>query len=71
MSLGNPMKPIISSAHSRGPRPTPRRLSDLHPYARLSVESRPTWSQIADQLAAGVAIGAIIGVVVMVAAAML
>ncbi len=65
------MKPIISSAHSRGPRPTPRRLSDLHPYARLSVESRPTWSQIADQLAAGVAIGAIIGVVVMVAAAML
>lgn len=69
MSLGNPMKPIISSAHSRGPRPTPRRLSDLHPYARLSVESRPAWIQIADQLAVGLIVGVVVGIVVMLVVA--
>lgn len=66
MSLGNPMKPIISSAHSRGPRQTARRLSDLAPHAWLDVPSRRSaWIQIADQLAVGLIVGVVVGIVVM------
>jgi len=64
-------RPIIGSAHSRGPRQTARRLSDLAPHAWLDVpRRRPAWIQIADQLAVGLVVGVIVGVVVMIVTAL-
>ena len=60
-------KVIIGHAYNAAPRGVARRMSDLHPYARLSIE--PTWWQtITEHAVSALAVILLVAVVTVVVA---